>query len=154
MSARLEARFPALAGKNVHAVIWTTTPWTLPANLALAFHPDAEYGFYPVEGTSDVLLLAKAVKDSAVARWSAKTNLVGPPKALLPPVAEIKGAELEHVRFRHPWIDRDSPGVLGDYVTLEACTGVVHTARPRLGRLPDWVRDGLEIFCPWTRAGS
>jgi len=49
------------------AVIWTTTPWTLPANLALAFHPDAEYGFYPVEGTNDVLLLAKALAKSAEA---------------------------------------------------------------------------------------
>jgi isoleucyl-tRNA synthetase len=152
--AKLEARFPALAGKSVHAVIWTTTPWTLPANLALAFHPDAEYGFYPVEGTSDVLLLAKAVKDSAVARWSAKTNLAGPPKALLAPIAETKGKELEHVRFRHPWIDRDSPGVLGDYVTLDTGTGIVHTA-PGHG-WDDYLtglKYGLEIFCPVDEGG-
>jgi isoleucyl-tRNA synthetase len=152
--AKLEARFPALAGKNVQAVIWTTTPWTLPANLALAFHPDAEYGFYPVEGTSDVLLLAKTVKDSAVARWSARSNEVGPPKALLPPIAETRGKEMEHVRFRHPWIDRDAPGVLGDYVTLDMGTGIVHTA-PGHG-WDDYltgVRYGLEIYCPVDEGG-
>ena len=152
--AKLEARFPALAGRNVHAVIWTTTPWTLPANLALAFHPDAEYAFYPVEGTSDVLLLARTVKDSAVARWNARSNEVGPPMALLPPNAEIRGKELEHVRFRHPWIDRDAPGVLGDYVTLDTGTGIVHTA-PGHG-WDDYltgVRYGLEIYCPVDEGG-
>ena len=66
---RLAAAHPALAGRPVFAVIWTTTPWTLPANLALAFHPDAEYAFYPVEGTSEVLLLAKALRDQAQARF-------------------------------------------------------------------------------------
>src|SRR5258706_7881478 len=152
--AKLETRFPALAGKRVQAVIWTTTPWTLPANLALAFHPDAEYGFYPVEGTSDVLLLAKAVKDSAVARWSARSNEVGPPKALLSPIAETRGKEMEHVRFPHPWIDRDAPGVLGDYVTLDTGTGIVHTA-PGHG-WDDYltgVRYGLEIYCPVDEGG-
>ena len=152
--AKLEALFPALAGKNVHAVIWTTTPWTLPANLALAFHPEADYAFYPVEGTSDVLLLAKAVKDAAVARWSAKGNAAGTPGALGAPLAEAKGAAFEHVRFRHPWIDRDSPGVLGDYVTLDTGTGVVHTA-PGHG-WDDYltgVRYGLEIYCPVDESG-
>jgi isoleucyl-tRNA synthetase len=152
--AKLEVLFPALAGKAVHAVIWTTTPWTLPANLAIAFHPEAEYAFYPVEGTNHVLLLAKAVKDSAVARWSAKSNTVTAPRALGAPLAETKGSVFEGVRFRHPWIDRDSPGVLGDYVTLDTGTGVVHTA-PGHG-WDDYltgVRYGLEIYCPVDEGG-
>ncbi len=153
--SRLEKWFPALAGRNVHAVIWTTTPWTLPANLALAFHPEADYAFYPVEGTRDVLLLAKAVKDQAVARWSAKGNQAGPPRPLGEPLAEAKGVAFEHVRFRHPWIDRDSPGVLGDYVTLDTGTGIVHTA-PGHG-WDDYltgVRYGLDIYCPVDEGGS
>ena len=103
-------------------MIWTTTPWTLPGNLALAFHPDADYAFYPVEGTDDVLLLARALRESALARWNRFEAGLGEP------IAEMKGAEFEGMRFRHPWIDRDSPGVLGDYVTLDTGTGVVHTA--------------------------
>src|SRR5262245_57692342 len=80
----LVKRFPALAGKNVFAVIWTTTPWTLPANLAVAFHPDVDYGFYPVEGTSDVVLVAKALREASEARWQTTR--------LAPPLASAKGA--------------------------------------------------------------
>ncbi len=80
--AKLAARHPALAGKRVFAVIWTTTPWTLPANLALAFHPDADYAFYPVPGTQDVLLLAKALREASEARWHAKGNpAAAPPRS-------------------------------------------------------------------------
>jgi isoleucyl-tRNA synthetase len=144
---RLASRYGALSGRNVFAVIWTTTPWTLPANLALAFHPDADYGFYPVVGTNDVLLLAKALRDSSLARWQNGLRLGEP-------LAEVKGRELEGVPFRHPWIDRDSPGVLGDYVTLDAGTGIVHTA-PGHG-WDDYltgVRYGLDIYCPVDEAG-
>src|SRR6266571_1499409 len=65
----LAARYPALKGRKVAAVIWTTTPWTLPANLAVAFHPEFEYGFYPVEGSGEVYVLATGLKDASVARW-------------------------------------------------------------------------------------
>ena len=95
---------PGLRGRRVSAVIWTTTPWTLPGNLALAFHPDADYAFYPVEGTDDVLLLARALRESAAARWNRFEAGLGEP------IAEMKGAAFEGLRFRHPWIDRDSPG--------------------------------------------
>jgi isoleucyl-tRNA synthetase len=142
------ARHPGLKGKNIFAVIWTTTPWTLPANLALAFHPEADYAFYPVLGTSDVLLLAKAVSPAAEARFWGGERRLGPP------LAETKGAALEHVRFRHPWLDRDAPGVLADYVTLDTGTGVVHTA-PGHG-WDDYltgVRYGLDIYCPVDEAG-
>ena len=150
----LAATHPGLAGKRVFAVIWTTTPWTLPANLALAVHPDAEYAFYPVEGTDDVLLVAKALREAAEARWRAKGNPAGAPSALGAPLAEAKGAELEKLRFRHPWIDRDSPVLLADYVTLDTGTGVVHTA-PGHG-WDDYltgVRYGLDIYCPVDEAG-
>ncbi len=141
----LEKRHPALKGKNVSAVIWTTTPWTLPANLALAFHPEAEYGFYPIEGTNDVVLVAKALAEAAARRWGL---------ALGTSIADAKGKEIEGVRFRHAWIDRDSPGVLGDYVTLDTGTGVVHTA-PGHG-WDDYLtgmRYGLEIYCPVDAGG-
>jgi isoleucyl-tRNA synthetase len=142
---KLEALYPALRGKNVATVIWTTTPWTLPANLAVAFHPDAEYGFYPIGGTKDVVLVAKALAETAARRWQV---------SLEPPLGEAKGAAFEGVRFRHAWIDRDSPGVLGDYVTLDTGTGVVHTA-PGHG-WDDYLtgmRYGLDIYCPVDAGG-
>jgi isoleucyl-tRNA synthetase len=145
---RLAETHPSLAGRRIFAVIWTTTPWTLPANLALAFHPEADYAFYPLEGTDEVLLIARALKEQAEARWRAAGG-AGELPPLGAPLAEIKGAELEHVRFRHPWIDRDSPGVLGEYVTLDTGTGVVHTA-PGHG-WDDYltgVKYGLDIYCP------
>ncbi len=145
--ATLSARYPSLQGRTVGAVIWTTTPWTLPANLALAFQPEADYAFYAVEGTSEVVLLAKALKDASQERWKGALHLG---EAL----AEAKGAELEHVRFRHPWIDRESPGVVGDYVTLDTGTGIVHTA-PGHG-WDDYltgVRYGLDIYCPVDEGG-
>jgi isoleucyl-tRNA synthetase len=108
---------------RVAAVIWTTTPWTLPANLALAFHPEAEYGFFETTG-GDVVIVAKALKEAAEKRWQAKD----PSRRLGSLVGELPGAKLEGLRFRHPWIDRDSPAVLGDYVTLDTGTGVVHLA--------------------------
>jgi isoleucyl-tRNA synthetase len=144
----LAAKHPALAGKKVFAVIWTTTPWTLPANLGLAFHPEADYAFYPVSGTDEVLLIASALRELATARWNLLTGSLGEPLALM------KGAELEGLRFRHPWISRDSPAVLGDYVTLDTGTGIVHTA-PGHG-WDDYLtglRYGLDIYCPVDEAG-
>jgi isoleucyl-tRNA synthetase len=149
---RLAGKVPALAGRDVFAVIWTTTPWTLPANLALAFHPEADYAFYPVEGTNDVLLVAKPLRAAAEERW--RKDPASSLPALGEALGELKGAELEHVRFRHPWIERDSPGVLGDYVTLDTGTGVVHTA-PGHG-WDDYltgVRYGLDIYCPVDESG-
>ena len=151
---RLAARHPALAGKRVSAVIWTTTPWTLPANLALAFHPEFEYGFYPVEGTDEVLLLAKGLPRSVRGALAREGEPGGRSPAARRAARRGEGTELEKVRFRHPWIDRDSPGVLADYVTLDTGTGVVHTA-PGHG-WDDYltgVRYGLDIYCPVDEAG-
>jgi isoleucyl-tRNA synthetase len=146
LAAGEQSKLPqVVAGRKVFAVIWTTTPWTLPANLALAFHPDADYGFFPVAGTDDVYVLATALRESAEARFKLKLEAS---------IAEAKGRTFEGVRFRHPWLDRDSPGVLGDYVTLDTGTGIVHTA-PGHG-WDDYltgVRYGLEIYCPVDEGG-
>jgi isoleucyl-tRNA synthetase len=142
---------PELKGKTVYAVAWTTTPWTLPANLALAFHKDFEYGFYPREGTDEVYVLATALREASEARWKAKD---GPGTVLGAPLLVKKGAEFEGWVFRHPWIDRKSPAVLADYVTLESGTGVVHTA-PGHG-WDDYltgIRYGLDIYCPVDEGG-
>jgi isoleucyl-tRNA synthetase len=156
-SPSIDVRFPLgsaappgvaerLRGRRAAAVAWTTTPWTLPANLALAFHPEFAYGFFPVAGTDEVLLLARDLAAGAAGRWSGLR--------LEEPLAVLEGAELEGLRFRHPWIEREVPAVLGDHVTLEAGTGVVHTA-PGHG-WDDYltgVRYGLDIYCPVDEAG-
>jgi isoleucyl-tRNA synthetase len=152
--AKLAARGVRLDGRRVFAVAWTTTPWTLPANLALAFHPDADYAFLPVEGTDEVLLVARALREAVQARWQSSAPAGQPAPQLGEALGEVKGAALEGVRFRHPWIDRDAPGVLGDYVTLDTGTGVVHTA-PGHG-WDDYltgIRYGLDIYCPVDDAG-
>jgi isoleucyl-tRNA synthetase len=137
-AAELAARVPALAGRNVAVLIWTTTPWTIPSNLAIAFHPEFDYAAYEVEGKS--LIVAEALAEKVAAA-------VGRPFGQ--PVAKMKGAELERIRFQHPLYSRPSLGVLGDYVTLEAGTGAVHTA-PGHGAddFSTGVRYGLEVYAP------
>ena len=103
----LASRVPALAGKPVSVLIWTTTPWTIPSNLAIAFHPDLQYGAYSVEapdGTSHTVIVAEALA-------SRVGEAVGRPFGT--PVARVAGSELERLRFRHPLYDRDSLAVLG-----------------------------------------
>ncbi len=140
----LAARVPALAGKTVSVLIWTTTPWTIPSNLAIAFHPDFDYGVYPVEeGRYVIVAEALAPKVAAVAG-----------KQFGAPVARVKGAVFEHLRFQHPLYARPSLGVLGEYVTLDAGTGAVHTA-PGHGAddFNTGNKYGLEIYAPIGPAG-
>jgi len=139
----LAARVPALAGKNVSVLIWTTTPWTIPSNLAIAFHPEFDYGAYQVDGR--VVIVAEALA-SKVAAAAGRTFDA--------PIARMKGEELEHIRFQHPLYARTSLGVLGDYVTLEAGTGAVHTA-PGHGAddFNTGMKYGLEIYAPIGPAG-
>ncbi len=134
----LAERVPALAGQVVSALIWTTTPWTIPANLAIAFHPDFEYGAYAVDGR--VVLLATGL---------AKTVEEKTGRALGSPIATFPGSVFEHVVFRHPLYPRESVGVLANYVTLEQGTGAVHTA-PGHGTddFNTGVRYGLPITTP------
>lgn len=102
---------------NVYAVIWTTTPWTIPANVAIAVHPDFEYAWVQVK--DEVYLMAVELIPSVM-----KENHLDEYTIL----AKVKGSDLNGVVFSHPLIDRDSIVVLADYVTLEQGTGCVHTA--------------------------
>jgi len=108
---------PALAGKKVSTIIWTTTPWTLPASMAVAFHPDADY--VALESGGEVYIVASQLAGEVVA----KCNL-GDTKEL----AHFPGRKLERLNFQHPFLDRKILGVLADYVTMDTGTGVVHTA--------------------------
>jgi isoleucyl-tRNA synthetase len=112
--ARLDA---ALAGKKLFTIIWTTTPWTLPASLAVAFHPDEEY--VALESGGEAYIVAsKLAKDAAE-----KCGLANPRE-----LAHFPGRKLERLNFQHPFLDRKVLGVLADYVTMDTGTGVVHTA--------------------------
>jgi isoleucyl-tRNA synthetase len=139
----LSALVPALAGRDVSVLIWTTTPWTIPSNLAIAFHPEFDYAAYEVDGRAVIVAeaLAPKVADATGRAFGA-------------PVARMKGDVFEHVRFRHPLYERDSVGVLGEYVTLEAGTGAVHTA-PGHGAddFATGTKYGLEIYAPVGPAG-
>ena len=139
----LAGRVPALADKAVSVLIWTTTPWTIPANLAIAFHPELDYAAY--EHPGGVVILAEALAAGV-------GQQVG--RALTNPLARFKGRDMEGLRFRHPLYERDSKAVLADYVTLEQGTGAVHTA-PGHGA-DDYrtgVRYGLDIYAPIGPAG-
>ncbi len=142
-AGELATRVPALAGRQVSVLIWTTTPWTIPSNLAIAFHPQFDYAAYDVGGR--VVIVAEALASRVAA-------VVG--KTFGPPVARMKGELLEHIRFQHPLYARPSVGVLGDYVTLEAGTGAVHTA-PGHGAddFATGVKYGLDIYAPVGAAG-
>lgn len=134
----LGSRVPALKGRDVSVLIWTTTPWTIPSNLAVAFHPEFDYSAFEVDGRAVIVAdgLAPAV-----------AKAVG--KQFEQPVARMKGEELDGLKFRHPLYDRDSLAVLAEYVTLEQGTGAVHTA-PGHGA-DDFLtgkKYGLEIYAP------
>ena len=142
-AADLAARVPALAGRQVSVLIWTTTPWTIPSNLAIAFHPEFDYAAYEVDGRAVIVAEGLAERVGA---------LVGRP--FQNAIAKMKGEALEGIRFRHPLYERDSVGVLADYVTLEQGTGAVHTA-PGHGA-DDFLtgaRYGLEIYAPVSASG-
>jgi isoleucyl-tRNA synthetase len=125
--------------KPIFIVIWTTTPWTIPANLAIAMHPEVEYAVADL-GTERILV-AQALLGAVAG--AAKTE--AQPSVVL----TMPGAKLEHLQARHPFIDRASPVVLADYVTTDSGTGCVHTA-PGHGA-EDYLtglKYGLEIYCP------
>jgi len=105
--------------KPVYVVIWTTTPWTLPANEAVSLNPDARYAV--VDTGSEYLLLADALADGALQRYGIDRNSTNA-------VAGCTGRELENFLLQHPFYERQVPIILGDHVTMEAGTGAVHTA--------------------------
>ena len=141
---KIGEKFPQLAGRDVSLVIWTTTPWTLAASMAVALHPQYEYGFYDCGGK--VYLFAVGLKDAV----SAATGL-----SVGEPLLKVKGVDLEGFKAVHPFYDdRDVPLVLADYVVLESGTGCVHTA-PGHG-VEDYetgIRYGIDIYNPVDDAG-
>ncbi|MEE2638468.1 MAG: isoleucine--tRNA ligase [Acidobacteriota bacterium] len=135
--------YPDLAGRSISVLIWTTTPWTIPSNLAVAFHPRFDYGVYEVGDTA--VIVAEPLRD---------TVAEGVGRTFGRQLATLKGGDLEGLRFAHPLYARDSVGVLADYVTLEQGTGAVHTA-PGHGA-DDYhtgMRYGLEVYAPIGPSG-
>ena len=106
----------ALPAGDCFTVIWTTTPWTIPSNQALNMHPDFTYEL--VQTARGCLILAAELRGAALQRYKLEGEVLG----------ACKGAALAQVKFRHPFYDRASPVYLGEYVTLDAGTGIVHSA--------------------------
>ena len=126
----------------VAMVIWTTTPWTLPANRALSISPELDYSLveFVKEGATHAVILADVLVEACMTRYAAESHSV---------LGKVKGAALELVRFKHPFLAFDVPAILGDHVTTDAGTGVVHTA-PGHGQ-DDFVvgqKYGLEVANP------
>jgi len=144
MISDLTRSYPALSGKEVSIVIWTTTPWTLPANLAIALHPQLDYVAVEI-GDNRVFILAKGLLETCMDTFGIKDYKV---------LADVNPGELEHLEAKHPLYDRPSLIVLASYVTLEAGTGCVHTA-PGHGRedYETGLAYGLDIYSPVDDAG-
>src|SRR5512132_2491235 len=165
---------PALAGKKVFVLIWTTTPWTLPANLGVTVHPDYEYLAF--ENGEEVYVVASDLLDTVAEKCDLGERDGAGNRLQAKVLARFVGAKLDRLECRHPWIDRPSLLMVGEHVTLggeadaeteldvseardkkatsKAGTGAVHTA-PGHGH-DDFVigkRYGLEIYCPVDNAG-
>jgi isoleucyl-tRNA synthetase len=136
---------PALKDKKIFVLIWTTTPWTLPANLAIAFHPDFDYVAYELPDGETYILAEKLLPElGRIARL---------PEGKI--LATIPGSRFEGKKARHPFLDRDSLLILADYVTLDQGTGAVHTA-PGHGADDYYsgMKYGLEILNPVDDKGK
>ena len=141
-TADLARRFGIEANVPTALAIWTTTPWTLPANRAVSVHPQFDYALveFDLGGGVERLIVASELIDAVM-------NALG--VAVWSLIATVKGSALEHMLLSHPFYDRQVPVILGDHVTLDAGTGAVHTA-PGHG-LDDYIvgrRYGLEIENP------
>jgi isoleucyl-tRNA synthetase len=137
---------PALCGAAM--VIWTTTPWTLPANLGIAVHPEFTYvvGRFDNNGRVETLVVVREL----IAEFCAKTGFV-----LTETLAQVKGRELDGLEARHPFLDRSSKVILANFVTTETGTGAVHIA-PGHGA-DDYVagqQNGLEVLSPVDNEGK
>ncbi|MCP4390077.1 MAG: isoleucine--tRNA ligase, partial [Gammaproteobacteria bacterium] len=140
--AALHSESGAAGEGPISVLIWTTTPWTLPANLAVALNPDVEYVLLQVETElgAERLLLAEELVGEALKRYGIENHSV---------IARAKGEALDRLVLKHPFYERESLVVIGNHVTLEAGTGAVHTA-PGHGQ-DDFelgLKYGLEIYNP------
>src|SRR5947209_10516342 len=130
--------------KPLYAIIWTTTPWTLPANLAIAVRPDFEYSIVEHDGTN--YIIATDLVNAVMQKFGWSDYRV---------VKAFKGSAFEYLKYRHAFIPREGIFVLGDYVTLDAGTGLVHTS-PGHG-VDDFntgKRYGLDIYTPGDGRGE
>ncbi len=142
--AKIEKAFGVELDQTPSLMIWTTTPWTLPANLAIAVHERSRYALVQIDG--NVTVLASDLVNKVAETGGASDVLV---------LAECDGAALVGVTYRHPFCDRTSPVVGAEYVTLEDGTGLVHTA-PGHGAedYQTGLREKLEIYCPVQADGT
>jgi isoleucyl-tRNA synthetase len=140
---------PADTEGELNLVIWTTTPWTIPANMAVSLHPELDYvwvSYTRNSGETIVVLLADALHESAMARYGVEDFTI---------VGRCKGAALENLLLQHPLYSRQVPVILGEHVTTDAGTGAVHTA-PAHGQ-DDFVVGkayGLEVYNPVAANGT
>jgi isoleucyl-tRNA synthetase len=133
-----QSRFTEFFDKSVSVLIWTTTPWTIPANLAITLHPDFEYVAIAVK--DEIWILAEGLLENCLQTFGIDDYQV---------VGTFSSQELEGLKCRHPFLDRDSVLILGTHVTLDAGTGCVHTA-PGHGH-EDYemgLKHGLDIYSP------
>ncbi len=134
----LGGKYSFLEGLESSLVIWTTTPWTIPANLAVCLHPDFDYVALKTE--AGVLIVAEGLQESFLKETELNDVVI---------LGRVKGSDLENFHCQHPLYDRQSLVILGDHVTLEAGTGCVHTA-PGHGQ-EDYevgLRYNLEVYAP------
>ena len=136
-----------LAAEKLYAAVWTTTPWTLPASVALAFHPDFEYVAVR-NRAGDTYIVAEA-------RLAATSDAIGAGWSEAEVVARFPGRALQGVHFRHPWLERDVPAVHADYITTDQGSGIVHTA-PGHGAedFATGEKYHLPVICPVDAAGK
>jgi isoleucyl-tRNA synthetase len=142
LTSNVSNLFPDIKGESVSIVIWTTTPWTLPANLAVCVHPEFEYVVAKMNGEN--VIIAKDLLPALSGSWEIELKVVG----------ECFGKDLESLVSRHPFIDRDSKIILGEHVTIEQGTGCVHTA-PGHGQ-DDYIvgqKYGLKVYNPVDDGG-
>jgi isoleucyl-tRNA synthetase len=140
---RLDNIIPQVKGKKVFAVIWTTTPWTLPANLAIVVHPEFDYQALLINDepyADEVFILAARLAPEVLQKAGIKNYRV---------LDTFKGSFIQGIKARHPFYDRVSVFFLADYVTLDAGTGLVHTAPGHGAEDYDTgVKAGLDIYSP------
>lgn len=140
----IRKKFPKATDAENYVIIWTTTPWTIPDNLAVCLHPDFEYVLVLAQG-KQYLLAKERLEQCALDFGWENIEILG----------EIQGSELEGIIARHPFYEREAPLILGKHVSLDAGTGCVHTA-PGHGREDYEVgqKYGLEIYSPLDDAGK
>ncbi|MFQ5786527.1 MAG: class I tRNA ligase family protein, partial [Thermodesulfobacteriota bacterium] len=140
VSEELNKRFQNIEGKKVFALIWTTTPWTLPANLALAFHP--EFTYVAADYEDKVYILAEELVEKVLGK---EAQIID----------KFRGKDISGIKFKHPFYDRESVVTEGEFVTLDTGTGIVHIA-PGHGQDDYEIgkKYNLDIYSPVDKKGE